>query len=151
MNAVDAEVRRLLDEQAIRRAATLYAIGADRRDPAIWTAIMAEEMVLVTPRGRIEGRARVLAALPRLAAAFAATQHRVLNQHHIIDGDDATGETYCVADHMTEAADGARSILSWAIRYQDRLRRIDGRWLFTRRELVLDWEERRAAVPRATG
>jgi hypothetical protein len=108
-------------------------------------------MVLVTPRGRIEGRARVLAALPRLAAAFAATQHRVLNQHHIIDGDDATGETYCVADHMTEAADGARSILSWAIRYQDRLRRIDGRWLFTRRELVLDWEERRGAVPRATG
>ena len=60
MNVLDAEVRRLLDEQAIRRAATLYAIGADRRDPAIWTAIMAEEMVLVTPRGRIEGRARVL-------------------------------------------------------------------------------------------
>ncbi|MBO9378171.1 DUF4440 domain-containing protein [Sphingomonas histidinilytica] len=149
MNVLDAEVRRLLDEQAIRRAATLYAIGADRRDPAIWTAIMAEEMVLVTPRGRIEGRARVLEALPKLAA-FTATQHRVTNQVHRIDGDDATGETYCVADHMTEAADGARAILSWAIRYQDRLRRIDGRWLFTRRELILDWEERRDALPRTT-
>nr|WP_047166356.1 nuclear transport factor 2 family protein [Sphingomonas sp. Y57] len=147
---MDAEVRRLLDEQAIRRAATLYAMGADRRDPAIWTAIMAEEMVLVTPRGRIEGRTRVLAALPKLAAAFTATQHRVTNQCHAIDGDDAIGETYCVADHMREAADGSRSILSWAVRYQDRLRRIEGRWLFIHRELILDWEERREALPAAT-
>lgn len=146
MSAVDAEVRRLLDEQAIRRAATLYAIGADRRDPDIWAAIMAEDMVLITPRGRIEGRAHALEALPRLAAAFTATQHRVTNLLHIIDGDDATGETYCVADHMREAADGTRSILRWAIRYQDRLRRIDGRWLFTRRELIVDWEERRDAA-----
>ncbi len=146
MRAVEAEIQRLIDERAIRRAATLYAIGADRRDPAIWIAIMAEGMVLITPRGRIDGREKVLAALPRLAAAYTATQHRVMNQAHVIDGDVATGETYCVADHMSEAPDGSRLILSWAIRYQDELRRIDGRWLFTRRELVLDWEERREAV-----
>lgn len=143
---MEAEVQRLIDERAIRRAATLYAIGADRRDPAIWTAIMAEDMVLITPRGRIDGRDKVLGALPKLAAAYTATQHRVTNQWHMIEGDHATGETYCVADHMNEASDGSRSILSWAIRYQDELRRIDGRWLFTRRELVLDWEERREAV-----
>ncbi|WP_235536226.1 nuclear transport factor 2 family protein [Sphingomonas sp. Root50] len=142
---MDAEVRRLLDERAIRRAATLYAIGADRRDPAIWTDIMAEDMVLITPRGRIDGRDRVLAALPKLAAAFTATQHHVTNQLHMIDGDGATGETYCVADHMTQAADGSRSILRWAIRYQDELRRTGDRWRFTRRELILDWEERRSA------
>jgi ketosteroid isomerase-like protein len=147
MSSVDAEVLRLLDERAIRHAATLYAIGADRRDPAIWTEIMTEDMVLITPRGRIDGRERVLAALPKLAAAFTATQHCVTNQLHAIDGDIATGETYCVADHMTQAVDGTRSILRWAIRYQDELRRTDGGWRFTRRELTLDWEERRDAVP----
>lgn len=147
MSSVDAEVRRLIDEGAIRHAAMLYAIGADRRDPAIWTEIMAEDMVLVTPRGRIEGRDQVLAALPKLAAAFTATQHHVTNQLHAVTGDVATGETYCVADHMTQAADGSRSILRWAIRYQDELRRTEGGWRFTRRELILDWEERRDAVP----
>lgn len=149
MSRLDAGVERLLDEGAIRRAATLYAIGADRRDPAIWTEIMAEDMVLITPRGRIEGRDQVLAALPKLASAFTATQHHVTNQLHVIDGDRASGQTYCVADHMTQAADGTRSILRWAIRYQDELRRTGGRWRFTRRELILDWEERRDALPGA--
>lgn len=143
---MDPDLRRMLDERALHRLALLYAKGADRRDPAIWEAIMAEDMVLVTPRGRIEGRGAVVAALPKLAA-FTATQHRVMNQQVEIEGDAAQGETYCVADHMTEAADGSRTILSWAIRYQDAMRRIDGRWLFERRELLLDWEERRTALP----
>lgn len=35
----EAQLKRLLDEAALRRTAELYAQGADRRDKVIWAAI----------------------------------------------------------------------------------------------------------------
>jgi hypothetical protein len=66
----------------------------------------------------------------------------VSNQLVIIEGDRARGETYCIADHLS-AGEGGRTILTWAIRYQDRWRRDLGQWRFERRLLILDWTETR--------
>ena len=113
---IDPRVARLLDERELRRTAELYAQGADR--------------------------ANIVAALDVMARLYVATQHRVHNQLVTIDGDAAHGETYSTADHVSET-DGTRTILTWAIRYQDRWRRVDGAWRFTHRSLLIDWSETR--------
>jgi hypothetical protein len=130
------------DEAAIRRAAMLYAMGADRRDKAIWAQVLTEDIVIAGPGFKAEGLAANLSNLDFLGQLHTRTQHHVTNQLMTIEGDVATGETYCIADHLTEK-DGRREVLTWAIRYQDRLVRDGDAWRFKSRTLVVDWEETR--------
>jgi uncharacterized protein (TIGR02246 family) len=139
-------IERLLDEAALRRTAELYAQGADRRDKALWASIMTEDCVIVAPGIELKGRAQIVGALDIMAQLYASTQHRVHNLVATIEGDGAHGETYSMADHLT-VANGQTTMLTWAIRYQDRWRREAGRWRFARRELVLDWTDTRVLTP----
>ena len=46
-----------------------------------------------------------------------------------LDGDEATGETYCIAHHVF-SADGARQIMLAYLRYIDTYVKRSGAWLF---------------------
>jgi hypothetical protein len=138
----EAELARLIDEGALRRSAELYAQGADRRDKALWAAIVTADCVIEAPGIRLVGREQIVSALDIMARLYVATQHRVHNQVVSIDGDHASGETYSVAEHLS-VAEGRRTLLTWAIRYQDRWRREQGQWRFASRTLLLDWTETR--------
>lgn len=122
----------------LRRCAELYAVGADRRDKALWASVMTEDIVLEGPGFRHEGREKVLGLLDVLGQMFKATQHQVYQVVTDVDGDTAKGETYCNAQHLLTDQD---ALLVWAIRYQDEWRRDGGVWRFSRRSLLVDWEE----------
>jgi hypothetical protein len=76
----------------------------------------------------------------RVVERFSATFHAVHNQLVELDGDRASGETYCIASHLYER-DGRQRKLDWGIRYQDLYVRSEGAWRFARRELCVDWEQ----------
>ena len=138
----DGQLNRLLDEAALRRTAELYAQGADRRDKATWAAITTEDCVIEAPGIILRGQREIVAALDFMAQLYVATQHRVHNQIVSIEGDRARGETYSVAEHLS-VSEGGRTLLTWAIRYQDQWRREQQQWRFTHRFLILDWTETR--------
>jgi len=133
----------LADQLALRRTAELYAQGADRRDKAVWTAILTEDCVIEGPGFSMAGREAALGSLDFLASSYEATQHRIHNQIATVAGNTATGETYCTADHLYRV-DGAAKLLCWSIRYQDEWRREAGVWRFARRTLIVDWQETRS-------
>lgn len=137
------------DEAAIRQAAVLYAIGADRRDKALWTQVLTDGCVIEGPGFRIEGLEANLASLDRLAQLFIRTQHRVHDQLMEITNDRAVGETYCTVDHLREI-DGQTELLCWSLRYQDELIRDEGSWRFISRRLLIDWEEVRPIIGSTT-
>jgi hypothetical protein len=96
--------------------------------------------VLASARFELVGVEQILRGL-RSVERYRATFHAVHNQTLEIAGDEATGETYCVANHLLER-EGRTHKLDWGIRYQDRCRRgADGAWRFVRRELIVDWEQ----------
>lgn len=128
----------------LRRCSELYALGADRRDRALWTSVMTDDCVLEGPGFSHSGRDAILGLLDVLGQMFKLTQHRVFQVVAQIDGDSASGETYCSAEHVLKDGD---QLLVWAIRYQDQWRREDGQWRFARRTLVVDWEEVRPIKP----
>jgi hypothetical protein len=65
-----------------------------------------------------------------------------------LDGNRASGESYTIAHHVfTE--DGSRKIMVAALRYLDTFAKIDGRWYFEARDLILDWAETRSMSPTA--
>jgi hypothetical protein len=60
-----------------------------------------------------------------------------------LTGDEATGEAYTLAHHLTVEA-GKRSLMIAALRYADTFVKEDGGWLFSERLLYVDWLEERA-------
>lgn len=122
----------------LRRCAELYALGADRRDPALWSAVMTGDVVLEGPGFCHTGREAVLGLLDVLGQMFKVTQHRIFQVVAEVDGDRASGETYCSAEHVLK---DSGQLLVWAIRYQDQWRKDDGTWRFAHRRLIVDWEE----------
>ena len=59
-----------------------------------------------------------------------------------LTNNEATGEAYCLAHHVT--VDGAkRRLMVASLRYLDTFAKIDGAWLFSERRLYVDWVDER--------
>jgi hypothetical protein len=75
---------------------------------------------------------------------YDATTH-FLGQSTIwtLKSDEATGETYCLAHHVT--VDGTkRHMMLASLRYLDSFVKKDAAWLFAERKLYVDWLEERS-------
>lgn len=130
------------DLAALRRTAERYAVGADRRDKALWREVLAEDVEISGPGFSIAGLEANLGSIDHLAHAFTMTRHVVHDMDVIVEGESAQGETRSTAEHRIAAPEGDK-LLVWAIRYQDQWRRENDCWKFTRRTLIVDWEELR--------
>ena len=129
---------RLADEAALRRTAEIYAQGADRKNKQLWRSVLADDCRIEGPGFVTEGLEATLQSIDALGQMFRSTLHKVHNQTVMIKGDQASGETYCTADHLMNDAD---QLLRWTIRYIDEWRREGDTWRITRRKLELLWEE----------
>jgi hypothetical protein len=105
----------------------------------------------VTLRGRSEPT-YVLEGREALAPVFAdlnryeATTHFNGQSTVTLAGDQATGESYTIAHHVFRE-EGVRMIMVASLRYLDTFAKIDGRWFFAERNLLLDWSETRPSTP----
>ncbi len=133
------------DEAAIRRLAALYARAVDRNEPDTMAGLFAADAVIEGPGFVMRGREELRAIPGMLRGMYSRTLHQVHQQTVSVRGDSAEAETYCTANHVTDKGGGSAENLSWAMRYLDTLRREDGRWVFVRRRVVIDWTETRPA------
>jgi hypothetical protein len=75
---------------------------------------------------------------------YAATTHFV-GQSTIftLTSDRATGEVYCLAQHVTVEGENRRLMVA-SLTYLHTFVRVDGAWLFAERLLYVDWLEEHA-------
>lgn len=126
-------------KQAIHALTCRYAQAVDRRDFPRLADLFTPDARLTGPGFCMEGPQAIAEGMSALGK-YSATQHHMHQQLVELDGDAATGETYCVANHLYEQ-DGMQRKLDWGIRYQDRFERWQGRWRIAARELVVDWTQ----------
>lgn len=150
------------DRLAIATLAARYAQAVDRRDATALASLFTPDVVFVLPpelngtdaRSELRGRQAVVLSVMTAVSRNLATRHVVEQQVIDIDSPDlAHAETYCTAHHIYARKDGHRD-KRIAIRYQDTFARTEGTWLFSRRDLVIDFAENvpvSLPVPRATG
>ena len=137
------------DRLAIRELFDAYAHCADRRDAAGQKALFTvDTRFAVYMQGEKSEPTYVLQGREALTPVFAdlnryeATTHFNGQSTVALDGDGATGESYTIAHHVfTEA--GRRQIMIASLRYLDTFAKIEGRWYFTERKLIVDWSETR--------
>ena len=141
------------DRLAIRELVDAYAHCADRRDAEGQKALFSEDSrFLVYMDGEGSGPSQELNGREALTSVFAdlnrydATTHFNGQSTIALDGDRATGESYCLAHHLF-AEDGERKLMLASLRYLDTFIRHDDGWLFSERKLYVDWTETRSSRP----
>src|SRR5258708_14501909 len=97
-----------------------------------------------TPAQHIQSRAALAPVFDELNT-YEATMHFNGQSTTVLDGDHASGVTYCLAHHVK--VDGsARSLMVAAIRYLDSFVKKNGAWFFSQRKLMLAWTQTRSLV-----
>jgi hypothetical protein len=138
------------DRIAIRELVEAYAHCADRRDASGQMALFTADTHFVvymnmkdrTPSQESHSRATLAPVFADLNK-YDATMHFV-GQSTILSltPDKGTGETYCLAHHLTVAGEQRRLMIA-ALRYYDTFVKEDTEWLFAERLLYVDWIEDR--------
>jgi SnoaL-like protein len=143
----------LADRLAIRELVDAYAHCADRRLAEGQKSLFTDDTHFVVymdgqgtePTQVLDGREALTPVFEDLNR-YEATQHFNGQSTIRLDGDRATGESYCIAHHLfTEA--GRRNVMVAWLRYGDTLVKVDGDWLFAERNLYVDWTETRPSHP----
>ena len=141
------------DRLAIRELFDAYARCADRRDADGQKALFTADTHFVVymdgegsePTQEFNGREALNPVFEDLNR-YEATTHFNGQSTITLEGDRATGESYCLAHHLfTE--DGERKLFVASLRYFDTFAKSDGSWLFSERKLYVDWTETRASHP----
>ena len=138
------------DRLAIRELFDAYAHCADRRDAEGQKALFTEDTRFTVymngpgsePSYVLEGREALTPVFDDLNR-YEATTHFNGQSTINLDGERASGESYTIAHHLY-AENGERKIMVASLRYLDTFAKIDGRWYFAERKLILDWSETRS-------
>jgi len=110
--------------------------------PEAMGALFSPDAVLEGPGFRFETADRIR-LIPRELERYSKTYHTILNFQFHLSGDDATGEVYSMAHHLTPLGEGRSSDLVMYITYLDRYRRAGDAWQFTHRRVVIEFTETR--------
>lgn len=144
------------DRLAIRELIDAWAHDADRKLPDAQAALFTDDGVVEVymsepdeqnkPAQVLHGRKEIETGIGDALKQYAVTMH-VNGQSMVqINGDQATNESYTLAHHFW-TKDGKRMLLVMGIRYYDTIVRNDGRWLFAKRKLIIDWTDSRPSTP----
>jgi hypothetical protein len=139
----------LQTERELRRLAERYAMAMDTADYAELERVFVPDGALVVrapgraePMGRFDGPGRdgvgLIAQL--LDELYESTMHHITNQIVQIDGDRATGRTYCLAYHICNDEQGRR-LETIGVYYDENFVRTDDGWRFGVREATRVWSQ----------
>jgi ketosteroid isomerase-like protein len=142
------------DRLAIRELVDAYAHCADRRDAKGQMALFTQDTRFLVfmdhnspePTQELHGRESLAPVFGNLNT-YAVTMHFNGQSTVVLDGERATGESYCLAHHLSVGEDGQRTMMIASIRYLDQFAKQDGGWLFAERRLMVNWTETRPSTP----
>ena len=142
------------DRLAIRELVDAYAHCADRRDAKGQMALFTQDTRFLVfmdataaePTQELLGRESLAPVFDNLNV-YTATMHFNGQSTVTLAGDQAAGESYCLAHHLSVGQDGQRTMMIASIRYLDEFVKQDGEWLFAERRLMVNWTETRPSTP----
>ena len=136
------------DRLAIRELVEAYAHCADRRDSNGQMSLFTENTQFVvymnakdpTPSQELHSREELAPVFAELNKYHATTHFVGQSTIFTLTDDRGTGETYCLAHHVTVDGEKRRLMLA-SLRYLDTFAKMEGAWLFAERRLYVAWLE----------
>jgi len=128
----------LVAKQEIRELAMLYSRGVDRKDGALLRSLYAE--------GSYDNHGKFFNGsapdycdfLERSFPYIHVSAHCICSHLVSVNGDEGEGEVQALAYHVIPDGKGGTVEDFMIVRYVDRYRKVDGRWLFASRDVMFD-------------
>ena len=122
--ALQAEIRELLDKQAISELVYKFVYLSDENDWEAEFELVTKDVVADTPYGSAEGKEDFRETTEEIFAEFEFSRHMLHNGVIEVDGDEAAGTWYGEIPILT--TDGEAE---WILGiYKHEFRRVDGEW-----------------------
>ena len=132
-----AQLRVLLDKQAIEEVVLELARATDRCDARLMSACFHDDAT--DDHGYFVGRAAEFVPwVMEVLAGLEHTTHTICNVLVGVSGDEAVAESGFLAPSRRAGPDGSRDSFG-AGRYLDRFERRGAEWRIAHREVVYDW------------
>jgi hypothetical protein len=138
------------DRLSIRELIDAYAHCADRRDAQGQMSLFTADAHFVVfmgvgakePAQEYHKREDLAPVFDNLNS-YEATMHFNGQSTIVLEGAKATGESYCLAHHVSVSADSKRALMVASIRYLDTFAKEGDKWFFSERKLMVNWIETR--------
>lgn len=128
----------IIAKEEIRDLVLLYSRGVDRKDIALLRSLYANDATDHHGSHFSGAVDDYIAFLERSLPHIHVSGHYVCNHLISVDGDEAEGEVYALAYHIIPDFKGGTVEDLCGVRYVDRYRKEDGRWLFAARVVEFD-------------
>ena len=138
------------DRREMRALVDAYAYCADRRDCEGQMSLFTKDTHFVVymdshaaePSYALDGRESLRPVFENLNT-YDRTMHFV-GQHTLrsYSPTEVKGQAYCIAHHLNYVEGGQKLMIAY-MRYEDTFRKVDGKWLFAERILLVDFVENR--------
>jgi hypothetical protein len=128
----------LIAKDEIRELAMLYSRGVDRKDAELLKTLYTKDGT--DNHGKhFNGNADdYIQFLEKAFPHMLMSGHFICNHLISVDGDEAEGEIYALAYHILPDRKGGVVKDFMGVRYIDRYRKENGRWLFASRVVTFD-------------
>jgi 3-phenylpropionate/cinnamic acid dioxygenase small subunit len=137
-------LQELIDFHQVSQVVYRYASTVDAKDwPTLRTLFLEDATAKYGDYSELTG---VDAILDFITTASERREwlHHLLSVYHVdVDGDEAVALTY----HTSHQIEPGGTVVGLIVaRYRDRLRRVDGGWKLTRKEMEIGWREKRSSA-----
>ncbi len=142
----EKRLRSIEDRIALKELVDIFSNLADKKDVKAQTQLFTADATLETYRkealaSKLSGRQAMEDAFGAFLKNFQTVYHFNGQQTVTLDGDKASGVSYCLVTLIGE--EGGKTLKTTiGIRYQDEYVRQNNRWLISRRISHFDWEEK---------
>lgn len=142
MNIIELE-----DRASLKELVDTVSILADKKDVHTQVQLFSENATSETFAGgssilKLKGRKEMEEAFGDFLKNFETVYHLNGQQKVTINGDNATGTSYCQVT-LIGTENGKKMKTTIGVIYQDDFVRENNRWLIARRIGVFDWQEKR--------
>ena len=132
------------DEAAIKKLLNEFSILADNKDVEGQLKLFSEDALIETYRNgqissSLNGKGEIFNAFSNFLSNFNVVYHLNGQQNISVDGDDADAISYCLVILISDDKD-QRIKTTFGVSYNDKLKRVNGKWLITNRKSHFNWE-----------
>lgn len=132
MSSIEADLRRVMDQNEISDVLHRYATGLDAKDWDLWRSAFCDRVTI--DLSSFDGREPVerpvddqIRGARSTFAGLDATQHMITNHRHWIKGQEARVVAHMRAEHWASGVQGGDRFTMFGF-YDNRLRRTDDGW-----------------------
>ena len=135
------------DRIAIKNVVDTFSVLADHKDITTQVLLFTENGVVESkangrPGNVLSGRKQIGDAFSAYLALFETVYHMNGQQTITLNGDKASGISYCTVTLIGNDQTGKKMKTTMGVYYQDEFVKVDGRWLIAHRTSNFTWQER---------